>query len=186
MSIDNQEITINLDTKRLIAIGILTIISLYTLYTYSIALLAFVAPTSTPSVGVTTFNTYTTGNVQVDTFTRGTTGRIKATFEKATAYNSPSYSVISDPETVKVSIAVYYDDSGVVKILKFYTTTMTLTPGVPQNLNVDFSIPSSGVTGANYYANVFVWDDYLPSGGTTQIDTTNSAGTVPQKVFSAT
>lgn len=186
MSIDNQEITINLDAKRLAAITILAVISIYTLYTYSIALLAYEVPGPTsPQIVVDVFNSYTTGNVQVDSFVRGTSGRIKANLEKATSYAVP-YTVLSDPSTVKVSIAVYYDDGGVVKILKFWTKSVVLEPGVPYGIDLDFSIPTNAVTGANYYANIFVWDDYLPSGGTSQIDPTNSAITVPQKNFSAT
>ena len=111
--------------------------------------------------------------------------RVKTRLEKATSYAVP-YTVLSDPSTIKVSIAVYYDDSGELNILKFYTKTVVLQPGVPYNINLDFGIPSGGVTGANYYAKVFVWDDYLPNPITNQIDPVNSAGTVPEKVFSAT
>ena len=186
MSINNQEITINLDAKRLVAITLLAIISIYTLYTYSIALLAYQVPGPTsPQIAVDVFNTYTTSDVQVDSFLRGTTARVKTRLEKATSYAVP-YTVLSESSTVKVSIAVYYDDSGVFNLLKFYTSTVVLQPGVPYNLNLDFKIPSGAVTGANYHAKVFVWDDYLPNTITNQIDPVNSAVTVPEKVFSAT
>lgn len=182
----NNEITINLDAKKIVAITLLTILSVYTLYTYSTALYAFVAPTATPSIGVTTFNSYTTADVQADTFARGSNARIKVTLEKASAYNTPSYSVISESSTVKAIVNVYYEDGGVVKILQFYTASYTLQPGVAKSFNVNFEIPTDGVTGANYKATVFVWDTYLPNDVTTQIDLTNSAGTVPLKTFSAT
>jgi hypothetical protein len=168
----------------LVAITLLAILSIYTLYSYSTALYAFISPTVSPAIGVTTYNTYTTADVQVDTFARGANARIKATLEKATWYLVP-YAEFTEPSYVKVSIAVYYTDTGVVKLVKFYTTSMTLQPGVSQTVNVDFQVPSSGLTGS-YSANIFVWDDYLPSGGVDQIDTTNSAGTVPQKVFTVT
>jgi hypothetical protein len=54
---------------------------------------------------------------------------------------------------------------------------------VPYQIQLDTSIPTNAVTGANYYAKIFVWDDYLPSGGDSIIDEGNSVST--EKGFSA-
>ena len=177
MSIDNQEITINLDAKRLAAITILAVISIYTLYTYSIALLAFVAPEASRTIGVTTLATYDTNNNPETQFDLGDIVRIKATVEKATAYNNPVYSVISDPQTVKVVLIVYYLDTGVRVPIEFWTQTMSLQPGVPKNIQFDIKIPTDGVQGNFYRVKILVWDDYLPGGGFYLIDETNSVPT---------
>ena len=174
MSIDNQEITINLDAKRLVAIALLTVISIYTLYTYSIALLAFVAPESTRTIGVTNFNTYDTGNNLENQFNLGDIVRVKATVERAGAYNTPVYTVISDSQTVKIVIIVFYYDTGVIVPMEYWTESMSLQPGVPYNIQFDTRIPTEGVSGNWYRIKIFVWDDYLPSGGANQIDVTNS------------
>lgn len=178
MSIDNNEIVVTLDMKRILAISLLAVISIYTIYSYSVALFAFVANDNTVLFRVTNFDTYTTGDVQQDSFTLGTNVRVKASIEKATAYTNPSYSVISDPTTCKVSVIVYYDDSGVVNPIGFYTGTVTLQPGISEDIQLDVKVPNDGVTGANYYAKVFVWDDYLPGGGEDIIDHGNSVAVI--------
>ncbi len=186
MSIDNQEITINLDAKRLVAIGLLAVISIYTVYSYSIALFAFINVDSNPPfIRVTSHNTYDTSNVLKDSFARGTTARVKASVEKASDYftAAPAYTSFTEPTTSKISVIVYYEDGGVINILKIQTTSVTLQPGVPYNIQLDFTIPSTAVTGTHYYAKIFVWDEYLPSGDNI-IDWGNSVAT--SKMFSAT
>ena len=177
MTINNTEITINLDAKKLVALTLLTILSIYTLYSYSTALYAFIAPNnSTPFVRVTDFDSYDTSNTLKATFTVGQTARVKGTVEKATGYytTAPAYTSIYGTTATKISVSIYYDNSGTVEILKFSTAAVTLTPGVPYNIQLDHSVSSTGT----YYAKIFVWDDYLPSGGNTVIDTTGSVATV--------
>ena len=177
MSINNQEITINLDAKRLVAITLLAVISIYTLYSYSVALFAFIAPdNTTPFLRVTNFDSYDTSNTLEDTFAIGATARVKATVEKATDYFTipPAYTSISGTTTAKISVSIYYDNAGTTKILKFYTTSVTLTPGVPKNIQID--VPTS--TAGTYRAKIFVWDTYLPTGGNTVIDVAGSQPTI--------
>jgi len=186
MSIDNQEITINLDAKRLVAITLLAVISIYTIYSYSIALFAFInVDANPPFIRVTSHNTYDTSNVQTDSFARGTTARVKASVEKASDYFTvaPAYTSFTESTTSKISVIVYYEDGGVINILKIQSKSVTLQPGVPYNIQLDFTIPSNAVTGTHYYAKIFVWDEYLPSGDNIR-DLTYPVAT--SKMFSAT
>jgi hypothetical protein len=170
----NNEITINLDAKKIVAITLLTILSVYTLYTYSAALYAFVAPDNTKLVRVTNFDAYDPSDNSPANFAVGTTVTVKASVERATAYTSPSYSVVSSTSTAKITVSVYYANAGTIEILNFYTASVTLTPGVPHNINLAKSVTKTG----SYTAKIFVWDDYLPSGGNVIIDTGNSVATI--------
>ena len=173
--------------KKIVAITLLTVLTAYTLYTYSTALYAFIAPSEFSNrVGVRVFNTYTDADVKTSTFDLGDEGKVKATIELATGYYivpMTVYSNIYTDKEVKASIAVYMDDGGIAKILGFMTRSLNLQPGVPVDVELGFKIPSDGVVGSDYYAKIYVWDDYLPSGGEDQIDLSHSAGTVPERVF---
>ena len=165
MSLNDEEIVVTIDAKRLIAIGLLAILTVATLSSYIIVLLAWVAPNDSFLTQVNSIETYK-GAVSTSTFSPGDTVTVKATIEKATAYTSPSYTVVSETSTARIFIVVYYDPGTGVRPLHYYTTTTTLTPGVPFNVQTLFTLSSSAVLSAEYYVHCLVWDTYLPVGDT--------------------
>jgi hypothetical protein len=165
MSTNDEEIVVTIDAKRLIAIGLLAILTVATLSSYIIAILAWVAPDADYLTKVTDLDTYD-GAVQDSTFDPGDTVTVKATIEKATAYSLPSYTVVSDSSAARIFIVVYYDSGTKLQLLHIYTTTKTLTPGVPVQVQTQYKLSSSATTSSNYYVHCLVWDTTLPNGDT--------------------
>ena len=165
MSFNDEEIVVTIDAKRLIAIGLLAIITVATLSSYIIALLAWVAPDASYLTKVTDLDTYE-GAVQKSIFDPGDTVTVKATIEKATAYSSPSYTVVSGSTVARVFVVVYYDDGSKYTLLHYYSTSTTLTPGVPFNVQTQFKLSSGAPTGAGYHTKCLVWSTNLPDGDT--------------------
>ena len=165
MSFNDEEIVVTIDAKRLIAIGLLAIITVATLSSYIIALLAWVAPNASYLTKVTDLDTYE-GAVQKSIFDPGDTVTVKATIEKATAYSSPSYTVVSGSTVARVFVVVYYDDGSKYTLLHYYSTSTTLTPGVPFNVQTQFKLSSGAPTGAGYHTKCLVWSTNLPDGDT--------------------
>ncbi len=167
MSINDEEIVFTIDAKRLIAIAMLAILTVATLSSYIIALLAWVAPDNSYLTKVTDIDTYDSGDTQKSTFSRGSVIRVKATVEKATAYNSPSYTVISESSNAEIFLIVYYIDGSTVTPLKYSRSSTTLSPGVPYEAITQFVIPSNAPTsGVTYLARCIVWSSTLPGGDT--------------------
>ena len=165
MSFNDEEIVVTIDAKRLIAIGLLAIITVATLSSYIIALLAWVAPDASYLTKVTDLGSYE-GAVQKPIFDPGDTVTVKATIEKATAYSSPSYTVVSGSTVARVFVVVYYDDGSKYTLLHYYSTSTTLTPGVPFNVQTQFKLSSGAPTGAGYHTKCLVWSTNLPDGDT--------------------
>lgn len=165
MSFNDEEIVVTIDAKRLIAIGLLAILTVATLSSYIIALLAWVAPDNSYLTKVTDLDTYE-GAVQKSTFDPGDTVTVKATIEKATAYSSPSYTVVSGTTDARVFMIVYYDDGSKYTLLHYYSKSTTLTPGVPFNVQTQFKLSSGAPTGAGYHTKCLVWSTNLPNGDT--------------------
>lgn len=167
MSTNDEEIVVTIDAKRLIAIGLLAILTVATLSSYIIALLAWVAPNTDYLTRVEGLDTYE-GTGQISTFDPGDTVTVKATVEKATAYyhSFPSYTQISGTSAARIFIVVYYYPHTGVQPLHIYTTEATLTPGVPVPVETQFTLSSSAVGSTDYYVHCLVWDANLPTGDT--------------------
>ena len=167
MSTNDEEIVVTIDAKRLIAIGLLAILTVATLSSYIIAILAWVAPDASYLTKVTDLDTYD-GAVQDSTFDPGDTVTVKATIEKATAYYHafPSYTPISGTSAARIFVVVYYDSGTKLQPLHIYTTTKTLTPGVPVPIQTQFKLSSSATDSIEYYVHCLVWDTTLPDGDT--------------------
>lgn len=167
MSTNDEGIVITIDAKRLIAITILSVITISTLYSYIIALFAFVAPyPGTYLFDVTEANTYDTSNVLENTFSKGSTVRVKATVEKATEYFAtvppPNiYTSISGSSPYRVFIQI--NDPSNQPYKSCYTATGSLAPGESKQYTTDFGI-GSGAAAGTYSVCVLVWSDKLPDG----------------------
>ena len=167
MSTSNEEIVVTLDAKRLTAITILAIITVSTLYSYIVALFAFIAPF--PATYLYPFDasgdTYDTSNNLQDTFSRKSIVRVKATVEKATDYYTvpdySSYTSLSGLSSYRVFIQVMDPSNQPLK--SCYTATGSLSPGGLKEYTADFYLDLGAPTGT-YAVFVYVWSDKLPNG----------------------
>ena len=164
MSIDNQEITINLDAKRIAAIAALAVISIYTLYTYSVALFAFIAPFPGDTPLATTINCYDQYGATPGSFSKGSTITVKGHVERATAYfdvpTNATYVNFSDDLSCLVFITIMDDYNMPVY---YYKYSITLSPGEIFNYQRTYTIPTDASSGP-YMAKVLVWTTNLPDG----------------------
>ena len=125
MSNNEDGIVVTIDAKRFIAITLLAIITISTLYSYIIALFAFVAPYPGKYLfAVTSADTYDTSDILKSSFDPGDTVRVKATIELATDYFATPpppniYTSISGITTYRVFITIKGSSNNVVK---FYTS----------------------------------------------------------------
>jgi hypothetical protein len=167
VSTNDEEIVVTIDAKRLIAMGLLAILTIATLSIYIIALLAWVAPDANYLTKVTELRMYEEAT-QTSTFSPGDTVTVKTTVKKATAYyhSIPSYTPISGTSAARTFIVVYYYDGSKYTLLHYYPTSTTLTPGVPFNVQTQFKLSSGAPTGAGYHTKCLVWSSNLPDGDT--------------------
>ena len=168
MSTNDEGIVVTIDAKRLIAITILAVITISTLYSYIIALFAFIAPyPGTYLFDVKEADTYDTSNVLEDTFSKGSIVKVKATVEKATDYYTTapplysSYTSISGSSPYRVFIQI--NDPSNQPYKSCYTTTGSLASGESKQYTTNFYIDSGAATGT-YRVDVLVWSDKLPDG----------------------
>jgi len=165
MSFNDEKIVVTIDAKRLIAIGLLAILTVATLSSYIIALFAWQATNyDDPLLKVMNLETQTSGGSPETTFSAGDTVKVEATIEKASSYSNPSYTVLTQPTTARIFIVVYYYPHTGRQPLHIYTTIKTLTPGVPFNVQTQFKLSSSATASSDYYVHCLVWDNYLPDG----------------------
>ena len=167
MSFNDEEIVVTIDAKRLIAIGLLAILTVATLSSYIIALFAWQADWNTdPFLKVMNLETQTSGGSPTAIFSAGDTVQVEATIEKATAYNNPSYTVLTESTTARIFIVVFDASSTTYELLHYYTTTITLDPGPinAQDITTSFRLSSGTSAHTEYYVHCLVWDDYLPDG----------------------
>jgi len=166
MSMDDSTLVFTIDVKKLVAIFFLASITIVTLYTYTTALLAFIAPyPGDYPLDVTSSGSYTTDNTAESSFTRGETVRIKATLEKGTDYwtsypDYTSYTSFSGTTSYRVFITILDLNN---KPVKFYTSTGALSPGESKNYQTDMPTTSSFTSGT-YTAQVLAWSTGLPDG----------------------
>jgi len=191
MSISNDEIVVTLDAKRVVAITLLAVISIYTFYSYAIALFAFIAPY--PNVypiqvtAVDLTNDGTTYDLLTYTedlsFARGTSVDIEATAERAVGYYNDYYHTSTtywqSQDTYSSSYPNYWDgdywDSQLEfsiyitvldsndKPVGFYTTSNVFEPSEIFSFDYSVDIGSEFATGV-YTAKVLIWTGSLPDG----------------------
>ena len=167
MSTSSDELVITIDAKRLTAIILLAAISLYTLYSYSVALFAFIAPypgdglvNVEPAATPITFDQY---NAPQTSFSRGSIMYIKGSVELATAYfTNPAKTTYTNIGNTPCKIFVTMKDSNNMPVY-FKVYSKTLSPGQIWNFQETYHIPSTAATGS-YTVKVLVWSSYLPGG----------------------
>lgn len=176
MAVDSSnEIVITITGRKLVALVILSVISIATVYSYIGALFAFIAPSEDVPLQVTSFGTFDTGNSPKTSYTRGQTVRMKATVEKATAYYYQYYYYVAPPAYYYYNY-YYYDFVGstsckVILTLKdaagqpvyFTSSAQMIDVGASVTVTVDYPIAATAAVGT-WTGDVMVWSDWLPSG----------------------
>jgi len=173
MSYTNREITININTKRLIALSIIGIITLVSVGSYIIALLAFVSPTEELrwEAEVVDF-VYYWGSSQ-SSFNPGDEIVIKGAVIEGDSWGPYAYAF--NPISVRWIINVkgpYYE------AVYFTSGTNSSADGNFNIPDVRFTLPSDAANG-QYTARLMLWTGWLPSGDTRTLHMTELIFTVP-------
>jgi len=172
---EEKEIVITIDAKRLLVLGVITVICVASLYSYIGALFAFIAPSQKFPLRITAAGTFDTSDVSKTSFAIGDTVRIKATVEKATGYYYNSYTYYYPYTYYDVNYYYYYDSVDTTyriifavmddnnKPVPLKSEVETIWPGQSLVTSYDWTIPSGASTG-NYTIRVMAWSDWLPQG----------------------
>lgn len=168
MSSDSRsEIVIELTPKKILALSLLTIVSLGAVYSYIVAIFAFEAPSQDLSMRFNSVGTFDTSNVAKGAFARGSTVRIKVQFEMADyyywaapAYYYYYYYYFAAGESYRLIYTVV-DGSGTP--VYFYSTTGSLSPAQIVNTYTDYVNLSTSAAGT-YTVRVYLWSEWLPAG----------------------
>jgi hypothetical protein len=163
--VDEREIVIELDSRRLIVLGLVLAVGFVSFYTYVVALFAFISPSQDLPLDITGVATYDTGDISKTSFSRGSTLRIKADVEKAWGYYYPyyyssDYYYFYGGTGYRVIFAVM-DNQG--RPFFFDSSSGSLSAGGSQTTSFDYKIPSGASVGI-YTIRVMAWSDWLPPG----------------------
>ena len=160
----NNEIVINVDSKKLLSAGIILSLLVIISYTYITALFAFDAPSADSPLGINQVSTLDASNASQTTYSTGEKVRINSNIEKANRYQIFQYSnlyydFIGD---TNYRIIVAISDGSKIPVY-FQSTQQVISVGSLQNTVFDYTI-SAGAASGTYTYMVMVWSDWLPSG----------------------
>lgn len=171
-----DDIVISLDSKRLIAIGLVAIVTVLSLTSYMVALTSFVSPSQEFRFKGETSDIWDQYYSITSSFNPGSTVIINGTLYSADRYLPYLYTFTG---TVNVRWFVTVMDPNDLPI-HFATDTISSLGLVNQTLpDVSFTIPSDAVNGV-YTVRVMIWSGYLPSGDTLTFDVLQGTFTVPE------
>ena len=173
MTEDSREIVITLDFRKLFALSLLTIITVVSLYTYIVALLAWDAPTIDLATRVVSLgtNTETLDNygISKSSFNQGDLFDLSVQVEAADRYwLPPSYENLVADFSYRIIVTIF-DPNGVPMLCESYTETISPADFRLYYLEADmlgsfYQIPSDAVSAANYKVRIVLWSDWLPGG----------------------
>jgi len=173
MTQDNGELVITLDFRKLFALSLLTIITVVSLYTYIVALLAWDAPTIDLATRVVDLgsNTRTLDNYGAPktTFNQGDLFDLSVRVEAADRYwLPPSYENLVADFSYRIIVTIF-DPNGVPMLCESYTETISPADFRLYYLEADmlgsyYQIPSDAVAASNYKVRIVLWSDWLPGG----------------------
>lgn len=159
MAEDSRELIVTLNFKRFMALSIIAMITIISVGSYVIALLAFDSPSYELrwDASISDINYF---NNPKDPFNPGDQVTIESTGIEGDQYWAvSSYYAFTDNINVRWIINVKDPNN-----MPVHFTSGTLV-GVPPVVvpDVDFNLPSNAVTGS-YTARLLIWTDWLPSG----------------------
>jgi hypothetical protein len=161
--IQNKDVTIELNAKRIVALIAIIGITLFSAYTYIIALYAFDAPSQDLPLQVTNLEILE-NNVTQSSFSVGDTVTLNSTIEKALSYMyfpfSYDYFYFSGGTPFKLIVTI--EDASHQPVFFFSLDGSIATGGILE-YSVDYLIKAGSSTGV-YTVNVLLWSDWLPDG----------------------
>lgn len=174
MSYTNREFTININAKRLIALSIIGIITLVSVGSYIIALLAFVSPTEELrwEAEVVDFVYYWGGSQS--SFNPGDEIVIKGTVIEGDEWGPYAYT-FDNPISVRWIINVKGPNDEAVYFTSGTNSSAIDDFDIP---DVRFTLPSDAANG-QYTARLMLWTGWLPSGDTRTLHMTELTFDVP-------
>lgn len=159
-----NNISIEITPKKILVISILALLTVSVSYSYVVALMAFVAPSSSFPLDIIETDTFDESNTTQSSFSRGVLVKINCTIEMGLSYvNFPwSYDYFNfvDDSSYRVIVTVM-DSQKMPVFINFMQKTISI--GEDQISIFEYNIASNAATGT-YTANILVWSDWLPSG----------------------
>ena len=161
--IQNKDITIELNAKRIVALIALVSITLFSAYTYLIALYAFDAPSIDLPLQVITLEILE-NNVTQSSFSIGDTVTLNSTIEKALSYMyfPFSYEYFNFSGVTPFKLIITIEDASHQPVL-IYSLDGSIATGGIKEYSVDYPILSGSSKGV-YTVNVLLWSDWLSDG----------------------
>ena len=169
MTQDNGELVITLDFRKLFALSLLTIITVVSLYTYIVALLAWDAPTQELSVEANDFWTLDNYGGMEDVFAPGDLLDVIVEADLADQYwLPPSYETFVGNISYRIILTIFDPDDAPMLCVSYSDSQ----PDDTQNsyyLKADmlgsfFQIPLDAEASTDYAVRVVFWSDWLPNG----------------------
>jgi len=164
---DESEIVIELNSKRILVLVLVLAVSVFSLYGYITALLAFISPSQGLPLEITDVDTYDTALNPKSSFPRSETVKIKVIVEKATAYYYdyvPSYYYYYHDfvgETSYRVIVTVLDSKDRPVFIDSHDTTISPGESIPTSFSYTIS---PGASTGKYKIRTMAWSDWLPGG----------------------
>ena len=170
MTEDSGELVITLDFRKLFALSLLAIITLVSVYTYIVALLAWNAPTQELSVGFNDFWTTDIYGVEDAVFAPGDLLDVYVEADLASDYwlVSNYYSFGGADISYRIILTIF-DPDGAPILCESVSDTQPANTIQGYYLETDmmgsfFQIPLDAVASTDYAVRVVYWSDWIPSG----------------------
>lgn len=157
---EDTEIVINIDAKRIIAIVLISGITIFSVSGYISALLAFVAPSEDLPIHVNSAVTVDVNGTEQTSFARGSVFMLNVTVEMATQFEyAYAYYDYNDSSSYLLLVRVVHSGEAVYHgfVADSISSSEILSRGV------GFLIDEAADTGT-YTAYVYIWSDWLPDG----------------------
>ena len=169
MTDDSGELVITLDFRKLFALSLLTIITVVSLYTYIVALLAWDAPTHELSVEVNDFWTLDNYGAMDKVFAPGDPLDVYVEADLADQYwLPPSYESFVGDISYRIILTIFDPDDAPMLCV---SVSDSQPDGFAYGYNLEadmlgsfFQIPLDAVASTDYAVRVVYWSDWLPSG----------------------
>jgi len=172
MTEDSGEIVVTLDFRKLFALSLLTIITVVSLYTYIVALLAWDAPTIDLATQVVSLGSKTDTldiyGASKSSFNQGDLFDLSVQVEAADRYwvTYSYYDLVAD-FSFRLIVTIF-DPNGVPMLCESYTDTISPAGFGLYNLEADmlgsfYQIPLDAISGT-YKVRIVLWSDWLPGG----------------------
>ena len=161
--IHNKDVTIELNAKKIVAIIAIIGITLFSAYTYIIALYAFDAPSQDLPLQVTDLEILE-NNTAKSSFSIGDTVTLNSTIEKAVIYlYFPfSYEYFNFSGVTPFKLIITVEDESHQSVFLSSLDGSIATGGI-EEYSTDYLIKPGSSTGV-YTVNVLLWSDWLPNG----------------------